>query len=82
MEGGRTFALQFQRFTRLNRTLHILMIVSFISLALTGMTLKFSYTDWAAVHRRACWAVTRRPASSTGPRPRSCSASSSPTSGT
>ena len=48
MQGARTFALQFQRFTRLNRTLHILMIVSFISLALTGMTLKFSYTGWAA----------------------------------
>ena len=40
--------LQFQRFTRLNRVLHVLMIVSFISLALTGMTLKFSYTGWAA----------------------------------
>ncbi|MHB1688749.1 MAG: formate dehydrogenase subunit gamma [Ignavibacteriaceae bacterium] len=40
---------QFQRFTRLNRVLHILMIVSFISLALTGMTLKFSYTGWAAI---------------------------------
>jgi cytochrome b subunit of formate dehydrogenase len=38
---------QFLRFTRLNRTLHILMIVSFMSLALTGMTLKFSYTGWA-----------------------------------
>ncbi|NWF90260.1 MAG: cytochrome b/b6 domain-containing protein [Ignavibacteriaceae bacterium] len=35
------------RFTRLNRTLHIFMIVSFISLALTGMSLKFSYTGWA-----------------------------------
>ncbi len=41
--------MQFQRFTRLNRVLHILMIVSFISLALTGMTLKFSYTGWAAI---------------------------------
>jgi len=41
--------MQFQRFTRLNRVLHILMIVSFISLALTGMTLKFSYTSWAAI---------------------------------
>jgi cytochrome b subunit of formate dehydrogenase len=41
-------ALQFQRFTRLNRGLHVLMIVSFISLALTGMTLKFSYMSWAA----------------------------------
>ena len=41
--------MQFQRFTRLNRVLHILMIVSFISLALTGMTLKFSFTGWAAI---------------------------------
>ena len=45
--------LQYQRFTRLQRTLHALLIVSFISLALTGMTLKFSYTNWAAfVSRR------------------------------
>lgn len=40
---------QFQRFTRLERLLHILMIISFISLALTGMTLKFSYTGWAVI---------------------------------
>ena len=39
----------FQRFTRLERILHILMIISFMSLALTGMTLKFSYTGWAVV---------------------------------
>lgn len=38
---------QYRRFTRLNRVLHIVMIVSFMSLALTGMTLKFSYTGWA-----------------------------------
>ena len=37
-----------KRFSRLNRVLHILMIVSFVSLALTGMTLKFSYTGWAS----------------------------------
>lgn len=43
---------QFRRFTPLNRTLHALMIVSFISLALTGMTLKFSYTSWAAALSR------------------------------
>ncbi|HET9952542.1 MAG TPA: hypothetical protein VFS09_12180 [Candidatus Eisenbacteria bacterium] len=42
----------FERFTRLNRTLHIVMIVSFLSLALTGMTLKFSYTGWARVLAR------------------------------
>lgn len=35
------------RFTRFNRLLHALMILSFISLAATGMTLKFSYTSWA-----------------------------------
>jgi cytochrome b subunit of formate dehydrogenase len=46
--GGR----EFLRFTRLNRVLHIMMIVSFISLALTGMTLKFSYTEWAVILSR------------------------------
>ncbi len=39
---------EFVRFTRRQRTLHACMIVSFISLALTGMSLKFSYTAWAA----------------------------------
>jgi len=38
---------EYVRFSRLNRVLHVLMIVSFISMALTGMTLKFSYTAWA-----------------------------------
>jgi cytochrome b subunit of formate dehydrogenase len=37
----------YQRFTRLNRVLHITMIVCFLSLASTGMTLKFAYTSWA-----------------------------------
>jgi cytochrome b subunit of formate dehydrogenase len=41
--------LEYERFSRLNRVLHVTMIVSFISLALTGMTLKFSYTRWASV---------------------------------
>ncbi len=40
---------QFLRFTRLNRGLHVVMIISFMSLALTGMTLKFSYTQWAVI---------------------------------
>jgi cytochrome b subunit of formate dehydrogenase len=40
-------ALQFERFSRLNRVQHIAMIVSFMTLALTGLTLKFSYTRWA-----------------------------------
>jgi cytochrome b subunit of formate dehydrogenase len=40
------------RFSRLNRLLHATMIVSFLSLAATGMTLKFSYTPWAGVLAR------------------------------
>ncbi len=43
---------QYLRFKRLNRILHVIMIVSFMSLALTGMTLKFSYTRWAVVLSR------------------------------
>jgi cytochrome b subunit of formate dehydrogenase len=39
---------EYLRFSRLNRILHVIMIVSFISLALTGMTLKSSYTGWAS----------------------------------
>jgi cytochrome b subunit of formate dehydrogenase len=39
--------LQYRRFGRLPRRLHIMMIISFIGLALTGMTLKFSYLGWA-----------------------------------
>jgi len=49
VEGSsRPKALQYQRFSRLNRALHALMIVSFMALAVTGMSLKFSYTSWAA----------------------------------
>ncbi len=43
---------QFERFSRLNRILHVIMIVSFMSLAMTGMTLKFAYTEWAAILSR------------------------------
>ena len=39
--------LEYRRFTRRQRQLHLLVIVSFIGLALTGMTLKFSYLGWA-----------------------------------
>jgi cytochrome b subunit of formate dehydrogenase len=42
-------ALQFQRFSTMERVIHILMVISFISLALTGLTLKFSYTRWASI---------------------------------
>ena len=47
-DGGRE-KRQYIRFTRLQRILHVGMIVSFLSLALTGLTVKFSYTGWAAV---------------------------------
>lgn len=40
---------EFVRFTRSQRALHACMIVSFLSLATTGLTLKFSYTKWAAM---------------------------------
>ncbi len=40
------------RFSRLNRVLHVLMIISFLILSLTGMSLKFSYTGWAKVLSR------------------------------
>ena len=43
---------EFVRFTRLQRTLHACMIISFLSLATTGLTLKFSYTRWAAMVSR------------------------------
>jgi cytochrome b subunit of formate dehydrogenase len=41
--------LEYKRFGHLPRRLHILVIISFIGLALTGMTLKFSYLGWAQV---------------------------------
>jgi len=37
----------YRRFNRFNRALHIFMMVSFFTLALTGMALKFSYMAWA-----------------------------------
>ncbi|MGV8038711.1 MAG: formate dehydrogenase subunit gamma [Thermoanaerobaculaceae bacterium] len=43
---------QYVRFSRLNRALHVLMILSFLTLAMTGMTLKFSYTRWAVAMSR------------------------------
>ena len=49
---GRQEEREFVRFTRLHRTLHACMIVSFLSLALTGLSLKFSYTGWAVTLSR------------------------------
>ena len=39
--------MQYQRFKPLHSRLHVMMVVSFLGLALTGMTLKFSYLPWA-----------------------------------
>ncbi len=41
--GGRLY----QRFGRFQRALHLGMLLSFFTLAITGMMLKFSYTGWA-----------------------------------
>ncbi len=37
----------YRRFSKLQRGLHLAMLVSFFTLALTGMVLKFSYMGWA-----------------------------------
>src|SRR5271167_1148578 len=39
---------EFVRFPHHYRILHACMIVSFLTLAVTGLSLKFSYTPWAA----------------------------------
>lgn len=39
--------LHYRRFRRLHSVLHIMIIVSFLGLAVTGMILKFSYLGWA-----------------------------------
>ncbi len=39
--------LEYQRFKPLHRRLHIMVVISFLGLAITGMTLKFSYLGWA-----------------------------------
>jgi len=35
------------RFPKSYRVMHVIMLICFFTLAITGMTLKFSYTDWA-----------------------------------
>ncbi len=39
--------LEYRRFKRLFSQLHVMVVVSFLGLALTGMCLKFSYLGWA-----------------------------------
>lgn len=43
----------YQRFTSFQRLQHLVMMISFFTLALTGMTLKFSYAPWAQWISRA-----------------------------
>ena len=45
-------AKQIMRFTKRQRNMHLVMVISFFGLALTGMTLKFSYMLWARVVAR------------------------------
>jgi len=40
---------QVTRFTPYQRTLHLIMLLSFLGLATTGMTVKFAYTQWAQI---------------------------------
>jgi cytochrome b subunit of formate dehydrogenase len=42
----------YERFSRVHRLMHLVMLVSFFTLALTGMALKFSYMGWALVLSR------------------------------
>jgi cytochrome b subunit of formate dehydrogenase len=42
----------YRRFSRLQRALHFVMMISFFILALTGMALKFSYMPWAQTTSR------------------------------
>jgi cytochrome b subunit of formate dehydrogenase len=42
----------YERFTRMHRVMHLVMLISFFTLALTGMALKFSYMGWAVVLSR------------------------------
>jgi len=44
--------LHVRRFTTYERNLHLMVIFSFLGLALTGMILKFSYAQWAKVLSR------------------------------
>ncbi len=39
--------VQFTRFTPFERTLHLMVVTSFLLLVITGMPLKFYYTEWA-----------------------------------
>ena len=39
--------LEYRRFKRLHSVQHIMIIISFLGLAVTGMVLKFSYLEWA-----------------------------------
>jgi cytochrome b subunit of formate dehydrogenase len=41
--------VQYTRFTPFERFLHMLVVTSFLLLVITGMPLKFYYTDWARV---------------------------------
>jgi len=47
--GGEAGTAYVRRFRPFDRNLHLMVITSFLGLAMTGMMLKFSYTRWAQV---------------------------------
>jgi cytochrome b subunit of formate dehydrogenase len=47
--GGPETGTYIRRFRRFHRNLHLMVVSSFLGLALTGMILKFSYAGWARV---------------------------------
>jgi cytochrome b subunit of formate dehydrogenase len=52
MNGHRPVGMYVRRFRKFHRNLHLMVISSFLGLAMTGMTLKFSYMGWAKVVAR------------------------------
>jgi hypothetical protein len=64
---------EFVRFAHLYRVLHACMIVSFLTLAITGLSLKFSYTPWAARFSRLLGGFETPRDISTALLPSSCS---------
>jgi cytochrome b subunit of formate dehydrogenase len=47
-----------RRFTSTQRTMHLVMLLSFFTLAITGMALKFSYMGWAQFFARSVGGFT------------------------
>ena len=53
------------RFPSFHRIGHTILLVAFLGLALTGLPLKYSHTDWAKVLAQGDGRIRLRPASGT-----------------